>query len=40
MPTMPSPLLVGREIYNVTDQGLVTCLDALTGKEIGKRGKK
>ncbi len=38
MPTMPSPLLVGKEIYVVSDSGLLTCLDAMTGKEIGQRG--
>jgi outer membrane protein assembly factor BamB len=33
-PTMPSPLLVGQEIYFVSDKGILTCLDALTGDEI------
>jgi outer membrane protein assembly factor BamB len=33
-PSMPSPLLVGDEIYMVSDNGgVVTCLDAHTGKE-------
>lgn len=34
MPKMPSPLLVGNEIYLVGDQGgVVTCLDARTGEQ-------
>lgn len=33
VPTMPSPLLVGKEIYYVSDGGILTCLDALTGEE-------
>ena len=32
IPIMSSPLLVGREIYSVSDRGIVFCLDALTGK--------
>ncbi len=32
MPTMCSPLLVGDEIYLVSDKGIATCLDAHTGK--------
>jgi len=31
VPTMPSPLLVGQEIYIVSDKGVATCLDAVTG---------
>jgi len=30
---VPSPLLVGQEIYFVHDDGIATCIDALTGKE-------
>jgi outer membrane protein assembly factor BamB len=30
---MPSPLLVGDELYLVSDQGVATCLDAQTGEE-------
>jgi outer membrane protein assembly factor BamB len=30
-PTMSSPLLVGEELYVVTDKGIATCLDARTG---------
>ena len=33
-PTMPSPLLIGEELYFVSDTGVFTCLDALSGKEI------
>jgi outer membrane protein assembly factor BamB len=32
VPTMPSPLLVGDELYLVSDKGVATCLDAETGK--------
>ena len=32
-PHSPSPLLVGDEIYIVSDRGVATCLDARTGKE-------
>lgn len=32
-PTMPSPVLVGGELYFVNDGGMLTCLDALTGTE-------
>ena len=30
---VPSPLLVGHEIYFVHDDGILTCVDALTGRE-------
>ncbi len=33
-PTMPSPLLVGGDLYFVNDGGIFTCLDAQTGAEI------
>ena len=32
-PTMPSPLLVGDELYFVNDGGIFVCLDARTGEE-------
>ena len=32
IPNRVSPLLVGNEIYAVTDNGIVTCFDALTGQ--------
>jgi len=31
-PLDPSPLLVGDELYTVSDQGIASCLDAKTGK--------
>ena len=34
VPHVPSPLLVGREIYFVHDGGVATCLDALNGKPL------
>ena len=30
-PKMPSPILVGKELYVVNDGGILTCVDALTG---------
>jgi outer membrane protein assembly factor BamB len=33
-PQMPSPLLVGSEIYMVSDKGVATCLDAKTGELV------
>jgi outer membrane protein assembly factor BamB len=32
-PTMPSPLLVDRHLYFISDNGVFTCLDAMTGEE-------
>jgi outer membrane protein assembly factor BamB len=32
VPQVPSPLLVGSEIYLVSDKGIATCLDALSGE--------
>ena len=32
-PLTPSPLLVGDELYVITDNGIATCVDAATGKE-------
>jgi len=32
-PLTPSPLLVGDELYFITDNGIATCVDAKTGKE-------
>ena len=34
VPTDPSPLLVGDEIYFVSDAGTACCLDAKTGKQL------
>jgi outer membrane protein assembly factor BamB len=33
-PHTPSPLLVGDELYTVSDKGVMTCLDAKTGEVI------
>jgi len=33
VPLTASPLLVGNELYMVTDNGIATCVDAKTGKE-------
>lgn len=33
IPTMPSPVLVGNELFFVNDQGIASCLDALTGEQ-------
>jgi outer membrane protein assembly factor BamB len=35
-PLTPSPLLVGDELYVITDNGIATCVDASTGKEYWK----
>lgn len=34
VPLTPSPLLVGDELYMVTDNGIATCVDAKTGAEL------
>src|SRR5205085_6749159 len=34
VPTRPSPLLVGDRLYLVSDNGIATCLDAKTGKQL------
>jgi outer membrane protein assembly factor BamB len=31
-PKNPSPIIVGQELYMVSDRGVLTCLDALTGE--------
>ncbi len=33
VPTMPSPVLLGGELYFVNDSGMLSCLDAKTGEE-------
>jgi outer membrane protein assembly factor BamB len=33
-PKMPSPILVGNELYYVTDNGIANCLDAGTGEAV------
>ena len=35
-PLTPSPLLIGEELYMITDNGIATCVDAATGKEYWK----
>jgi outer membrane protein assembly factor BamB len=34
IPANPSPLIVGDELYVVSDRGVATCLDARTGREL------
>lgn len=34
VPANPSPIIAGGEVYFVSDQGVCTCLDALTGEEL------
>lgn len=34
IPRTPSPLLVGNELYIVSDNGIATCIDAKTGAEL------
>ncbi len=33
VPANPSPVIVGQNVYMVSDQGVATCLDVATGKE-------
>jgi outer membrane protein assembly factor BamB len=33
VPLTPSPLLVGEELYLISDNGIASCLDSLTGQE-------
>ena len=37
VPTMASPLLVDGAIYMVSDNGIVTCLDAELGKQLWRK---
>ncbi|HMY16239.1 MAG TPA: PQQ-binding-like beta-propeller repeat protein, partial [Polyangium sp.] len=32
-PNMPSPIVVGGELYMVSEKGIVTCFDAVSGKQ-------
>ncbi|MEZ6103600.1 MAG: PQQ-binding-like beta-propeller repeat protein [Pirellulaceae bacterium] len=34
VPTMPSPIIVGDQLYMVDDEGVVSCLDAASGKSL------
>ena len=36
VPTMPSPLLVGDHLYTLANTGTLSCLEALTGREVGR----
>ena len=33
-PSMPSPLLIGKDLYLIGDRGVATCLDAVTGDVV------
>ena len=37
-PHTPSPLLVGDELYTVSDAGTVTCFDAARARSTGRSG--
>ena len=39
-PTMSSPILVGGELYFVSDQGVLTCLDAASGEQLWQKRLK
>ncbi|MFM8476271.1 MAG: PQQ-binding-like beta-propeller repeat protein, partial [Planctomycetaceae bacterium] len=32
-PSTPSPLLIGEDLYCVSDDGIATCVDALSGEQ-------
>lgn len=34
MPSKPAPLLIGERMYTVSDEGVATCLNALTGEQV------
>ncbi|MDP2320495.1 MAG: hypothetical protein Q8O42_14295 [Acidobacteriota bacterium] len=36
---VPSPILCGRYLYLMTDTGLLTCLDAVTGERLYEGGR-
>lgn len=40
VPTMSSPILVGGELYFVSDQGVLTCLDAGSGEQLWQKRLK
>ena len=40
VPFIPSPVLVGQELYIVSDNGVASCLDARTGKVLWKERLK
>ncbi len=37
LPMLSSPLLLGKEIYAITDKGVAICWDALSGQELGRQ---
>ena len=37
VPHSPSPLLVDKRLYMISDQGVLTCADALAGKELWRQ---
>ena len=36
VPANPSPVVVGKNLFMVSDQGVLTCLEVATGKELAK----
>ncbi|MCD6052091.1 MAG: outer rane biosis protein BamB, partial [Verrucomicrobia bacterium] len=36
VPSKPSPIVIGKDLFLVSDDGIVTCLDAIDGTEIWK----
>lgn len=36
VPSKPTPIVIGKELYLLADNGIVTCLDAVSGEEIYK----
>jgi outer membrane protein assembly factor BamB len=38
-PYVPSPILLGKYLYLMTDSGIMTCLDALTGALVYEGGR-
>ena len=37
VPANPSPVLVDKELYVLSDQGILTCVDALTGEDLWRK---
>ncbi|MCA8986838.1 MAG: PQQ-binding-like beta-propeller repeat protein [Planctomycetaceae bacterium] len=35
--TVPSPILVGNQVFSINEEGLAVCLDAETGEVLGRR---
>jgi len=34
VPNKPTPLIIGKELFMISDNGIMTCLDAMNGEEI------